>query len=82
MVEERLKLIKLALMNIYHQLIQTVQGLRTRMKTHKSSKKLEAKRNRARVEQSSRSTITGIGLRSRSVRPTRTQCSLVPKTCK
>ena len=80
--EERHKLIKSALMIIFPQLTRIVLGPRTRMRTHRSSKKLEARRSRAKEEQSSRSTITGIGLRSKSVRPTQTQCLLVLKTYK
>lgn len=65
-VEERHKLIKLTLMTVFcHQSTRIVLESRTRMKTHKSSKRLEARRSRAKVEQSSRSTITGIGLRSK-----------------
>lgn len=81
-VEERHKLIKLTLMIIFPQLTKTVRGPKTRMKIHKSLKKLEVRRSRAKVEQSSRSIITGIGLRSKSARLIKTQCSLVPKTCK
>ena len=69
-------------MIICPQLTRTVLGPRTRMKTHKSSKKLEVRRSKAKEEQSSRSTITGTGLRSKSVRLTQTQCLLVLKTCK